>query len=179
MRALHVDPRYGRPDGDGEVSKPFLTIFAALAAAASQRSQPRPTLVLHSGTHTIDSPLHLGPEHSGISISALKQDKELPPPSISGGYLVKGPWALLNASTNVWRATTPAGLPSARQLFVDGRRANRTRLWWPVGQWDVNGSSLLGGGATSLLGLVQAEAGSLPELVCAVPTLGTLVAAAP
>ena len=140
-------------------------IMAALAAATSQQHQAQPTLVLHSGTHVIDSgPLHLGPEHSGVSITALSD--EFPPPSISGGHVVAGPWSLLNASKNLWRATTPVGLPSARQLFVDGRRAHRTKLWWPAGQWDVTGSSLIGGGGASrsLLGL-QAGATVLPELV--------------
>ena len=45
---------------------------------------------------------------------------------------------------NLWAATTEAALAATRQLYVDGVRVNRTRLWWPTtAQWDVNGSSLL------------------------------------
>ena len=150
---LHTDAVHGHPSGDGSSGRPFVTLQAALDAVHARRLGDA-CVTIHQGRYT--SPLLIGPEHSGLTLVAADGEK----PSISGGIKVSG-WQQLNSSLNVWRATTPPGQPAARQLYIDGERASRTKLWWPSASWKVFGSSLIapmGGDAD-----VPLHAGSNPS----------------
>lgn len=144
-RTLHVG---GIPPSAADSSDRFRTPEEALRAVSLLRAHGRTaepiTIALH-GRHTVTEPLVLRPEHSHLSIVAV------PPPSastgsissISGGLIVEG-WKPLSTGSSVWVAAVPPGLPASRQLYVDGTRANRTKLWWPgaAKSWHVAGSSL-------------------------------------
>eukprot|EP01043_Picozoa_sp_COSAG02_P009036 COSAG02_NODE_300_length_25279_cov_159.676529_17_plen_636_part_00 len=114
----------------------------ALAAARPSPSSSAPlTVHLHgSVANPSELPLILGPEHSHLSIVGG---------TISGGVRIGGGagnvgWKKSAGPSNVWTAATPAGLPAARQLYVDGARANRTMMWWPEkAKFTVAGSSLV------------------------------------
>ena len=138
-------------------SPPFLPPF-----------QPGPARVLlyTTGAH---SPFTLTAEDSNLSLEAYDpvhhhHPHVAPAAAVSGGIAITKGWrrvALATTATSaaaaarlgaesvvVWMAPTPPHLPSARQLYVDGKRASRTKMWWPTAgvQWTVDGSRLVGTG---------------------------------
>jgi hypothetical protein len=131
------------------------------AAARPSPSSAPLTVRLHGEVTTPASelPLVLGPEHSHISIVGG---------TVSGGIKIDAS-AWKKGAGNIWTATTPAGLPSARQLYVDGWRANRTMAWWPAkAKFQTVGSSLVSSdsaAAAALLKLAPSEPASMLEAV--------------
>eukprot|EP01045_Picozoa_sp_COSAG04_P030779 COSAG04_NODE_5465_length_1608_cov_2.003313_2_plen_303_part_01 len=142
------------------------TLGEALRRAAARGPSPSASapLTVHvhgaAATPASELPLVLGPEHSHLSIVGG---------TVSGGVSIPSDaWKKLTGADNVWAATTPAGLPSARQLYVDGARANRTMLWWPRSKFSVAGSSLVSSdsaAAAALLSLGPSEPASQLEAV--------------
>jgi len=81
------------------------------------------TILVRGGTYRLDEPIVLTPEDSGTPAGPLTiagYPGELP--VLSGGQPITG-WT--RGEGRVWSAPTTA---SFRQLFVDGRRAQRARL---------------------------------------------------
>jgi parallel beta-helix repeat protein len=79
-------------------------------------------VLVRGGTYFLDEPLVFGPEDSGtrdapIIYSAYPHER----PVISGGRKVGG-W---HAEGRAWKANSPAKI---KQLFIDGRRAQRARM---------------------------------------------------
>ena len=144
----------------------FGTLGEALRRAGARGPSPSASapLTVHvhgaAATPASELPLVLGPEHSHLSIVGG---------TVSGGVSIPGDaWKKLAGADNVWAATTPTGLPSARQLYVDGARANRTMLWWPRSKFSVAGSSLVSSdsaAAAALLSLGPSEPASQLEAV--------------
>ena len=142
------------------------TLGEALRRAGARGPSPSASapLTVHvhgaAATPASELPLVLGPEHSHLSIVGG---------TVSGGVSIPSDaWKKLTGADNVWAATTPAGLPSARQLYVDGARANRTMMWWPRSKFSVAGSSLVSSdsaAAAALLSLGPSEPASQLEAV--------------
>ena len=101
---------------------------AVRGAAANQSEDIHINLL--SGTYPLKRPLALV-ESATASDSGRNGHKiiwQAAPearPVLSGGVSV-GRWGLFDKTRNIWRADAPAGL-NARQLYVNGRRAERTR----------------------------------------------------
>ena len=164
QQQLHVDPAGGSDgSGGGGASAPLRSVAAALhrLRAVGSRDGGR-SIVLHSGRH---APFALDARDSGLSIEGAPGAA----PSVSGGVRISEGWrraAATGAPSDLWQAPTPHGLPLARQIYIGGLRANRTKLWWPPGKWVVQGSSLISADPHALCLLKQQNPKSSPlELV--------------
>lgn len=102
--------------------------FPSVQAALDHRSTLGPgtvRIVLAPGRHELASPLRIGAEHSGTVIEGDVQGSA----RISGGFRLKD-WTRSPEQNGVWQTVVPnekGGRPFFRQLFVDGRRAQRAR----------------------------------------------------
>lgn len=130
--------------------------------------KPAVARVLLHTTHT-HAPFALGNADSFLSIEAFDPatSESVPAPApvpttgavrvptplarVSGGIsIANGGWYIVHndtaAATAIWAARTPPNLPQARQLYVDGERASRTKMWWPTKgiAWAIEGSNLVG-----------------------------------
>jgi len=114
-------PNRARTDG------PFATIArardAVRALSADERGRGPVRVIIRGGRYELSEPLVFLPEDSGapgrsVSYEAYPGER----PVISGGRRIDG-WRETGA---VWAARAPAGL-TFRQLFVNGRRAQRAR----------------------------------------------------
>lgn len=99
--------------------------LSSLAAARDAVRQARQSgaggtavIVVRGGTYRMEEPLTLGVEDSGITFLNAPGER----PVISGGRRIAG-WT--RARGNVWQA--PIGGAGFRQLFINGRRAQRAR----------------------------------------------------
>jgi len=135
LHCVYVDPVRGndRLAGTSAVA-PFQSLERAQRALrrhAHRRAGAAPRgacAVLMAGRHARASPLLLDGRDSGVRWSAMAGAS---PPSISGGVPVApGSWKLLDAVRGVWGAAVAPQRLSARQLYVNGRRANRTSFWF-------------------------------------------------
>ena len=134
---LYVAPA-GDDDAMGTAAAPFATIERALTAFALSRA-PSGSVLLLNGTYSLDRPVDITAaatasvdvEGGGrLKISALHPGGA----TLSGGIVVKG-WrrsAGGGAGSQLWEAPLVSALrsygrfPGFRQLFIDGRRANRS-----------------------------------------------------
>jgi len=127
------------PDGDDSGSGTREAPFRSLGRAHSEvcrfaDSAPRGssiTVMLEEGTYPLAEPLVFDPERFGrdgptVRFAAAGDSA----PVISGGRRIGG-WTLEDADLNIYKASAQ-GL-SARQLYVDGRRAVRARTTMPDG----------------------------------------------
>ena len=119
-------PVYAAPsgcsdEGSGTPSSPLCSIAAALEKARAAEDRE---VVLRAGTFRLKTPLRLGPADSGLTLRAANGERV----TISGGVEVVG-WRQ-SARAGIWAAPLPAAFAgrgsSPRQLYVNGRRANRT-----------------------------------------------------
>ena len=116
----------GSDSNDGSAQRPFRTLPHALAAVSSfSGRRHRRVIAVYGGKYLLDRPLQLTAEHSGITIRAAGDG----PVEISGGRPVTG-WERMDQAKNIWRAPVPSELRT-RQLWVEGRRANRTSTEHP------------------------------------------------
>jgi len=114
----HVSPT-GRDTAAGTLEQPFATPHQARDVA---RRQPAPaTIVLHGGRYELPEPLTLGPEDSGQTWTAADGET----PVLAGAVTVSG-WRPFR--DGIWVCDVPVAVRSARQMFVDGRRAVRARF---------------------------------------------------
>jgi hypothetical protein len=133
--------------GAGTETAPLCSISAALKKARAGASDKQ--IVLRAGTFALTEAVHLTAADSGLTLRAYDGERV----SISGGVPVTG-WAESPAQQGIWSAPIPASCgcstkagaggcgptscmaySSPRQLYVNGRRANRTM---------TNASALLG-----------------------------------
>ncbi|HEV2484892.1 MAG TPA: fibronectin type III domain-containing protein [Terracidiphilus sp.] len=130
---VHVAPA-GNDGNPGTAGKPVRTLerAVALANATKRGAAGNTTILLTGGTYKLERPLVLGPEDSGANgyemIFAAEKGQH---PILSGGVRVGG-WKLLDRAKNIWTAEVPRQSAAARQLYVDGVRATRTRGRVPV-----------------------------------------------
>ena len=127
--------------GGGTEAAPLCSISAGLAKARGAEKH----VVLRAGTFTLTEALRLTAADSGLTLRAADGERVV----VSGGTQITG-WAE-SAVKGVWTAPVPASCScvkggacgpsscmaysSPRQLYVNGRRANRTQ---------ANASTLLG-----------------------------------
>ncbi|HSV74906.1 MAG TPA: LamG-like jellyroll fold domain-containing protein [Chthonomonadales bacterium] len=127
-REYHVSPR-GRDSNPGTRASPFATLERAREAVrAARRAAPRGavTVWLRGGVYTLERPLVLGREDSGVQgapVTWAAWPGESP--LVSGGVRVTG-WR--REAGGLLSAPAPLGL-FFRQLWVNDRRATRAR--WP------------------------------------------------
>ncbi|TDQ47246.1 right-handed parallel beta-helix repeat-containing protein [Actinorugispora endophytica] len=115
---IFVDPS-GDDSGPGTFERPFATPQRARDAAA-----PGTVVVLRAGTYRLTDTLRLSAEHSGVVYQAhgygtADQEEVV----ISGGRAVTG-WT--RDPDGIHRARLPG--PAPRQLYVNGRRAERAAV---------------------------------------------------
>jgi hypothetical protein len=125
---IYVSPM-GKDANPGTKQKPVRTLQHATALAVRQmkRANADVTISLAAGTYRIMAPLTLGPDDSGVNgHNIVYQAEPGTRPVISGGVRIVG-WKLYDAARNIWEAQVPADVKGARQLYVDGVRATRTR----------------------------------------------------
>jgi hypothetical protein len=85
----------------------------------------RAKIVLRGGTYQLTKPLLLTPQDSGLTLAAYPNEK----PVLSGGRSITG-WKPVSGKPGWWETQIPAvkaGSWYFRSLFVNGRRAQRTR----------------------------------------------------
>ena len=119
-------PTWTRSDG------PFATLPRAVAAArewkqhAGSAPTQSPSIFLRAGLYFLAEPLALGPEDSGLSISAYGTER----PELSGGRRVTGWQAVTVDGRRLWAAALPEvreGKWFFRELWTNGKRAVRAR----------------------------------------------------
>lgn len=133
LAQIYVSPT-GKDSNPGTEKKPVRTLEHAtkLAVRQMQTATGDVTVWLGAGTYRLEQPLILGAEDSGRHGHNLVFEGETGArPVISGGVRITG-WSLYNSAKNIWSAKVPADVKGARQLYVDGVRATRTRGRLPV-----------------------------------------------
>ncbi len=130
---LHVSPRgndswSGKPSSPSRnhLDGPVATLQRAIELSRGQRPA---TILLRGGTYELSDTLLFGPEDSGssakqpLTIAAYRNEK----PVLSAGRKIVG-WR--RTPSGIWEAEVPevrAGTWYFRQLFVNGKRAQRAR----------------------------------------------------
>ncbi len=130
---IYVSP-FGADANPGTKANPVRTLAraTALARRAIPAAQGDVTILLAGGTYRLTRPLELGPEDSGANGHNLVYAADPGArPIISGGVRITG-WRLFNSAKNIWSAKVPPYVKGARQLYIDGVRATRTRGRLPV-----------------------------------------------
>jgi hypothetical protein len=130
---IYVSPA-GKDSNPGTKDKPVRTLqhATALAVAAMQKATGDVTISLAGGTYRLTQPLDLDPADSGINgHNIVFEAAPGARPIISGGVRITG-WKLVNSAKDIWSAKVPADVKGARQLYIDGVRATRTRGRLPV-----------------------------------------------
>jgi len=131
---IYVAPT-GNDAHPGSESQPIRTLEHArdLVRARNGRMSADLTVYLQPGTYRLTRPLILDARDSGSGGHSVIYTSTTPSalPVISGGIAVTG-WKLLDRGRNLWSAPAPEGLRNARQLYIDGVRATRTRGRLPV-----------------------------------------------
>ncbi|MFI6497072.1 right-handed parallel beta-helix repeat-containing protein [Nonomuraea typhae] len=113
---IFVDPA-GDDTGPGTVERPFATLARAVAAAT-----PGAIITLRRGTYRLGETLRLTEAHSGLTFQAHGYGGAVPEEVVISGGRPITEWH--EAGERVWQAEAPA----ARQLYVNGRRAERASL---------------------------------------------------
>ena len=119
-------------------AEPGQTLPDLEAALAVVRTNGPGTLRLHGGTYELPVPLRLTPADSGLTIAACDNEK----PILSGSRRTTG-WRPSPGAPGVWETSipvVPGGPWYFRSLFVNGRRAQRTRAP-KTGYFQVDGES--------------------------------------
>lgn len=131
---IHVSP-HGNDSNPGTLTRPLRTLQKArdLARTRNRRMTADLRIYLEPGTYRLTEPFVLDTRDSGsgghsiIYQSAHSGDLAV----ISGGVPLTG-WKLVDRARNLWSAPAPGGLKNARQIYIDGVRAGRTRGRLPV-----------------------------------------------
>lgn len=115
---VYVSPS-GTDSNSGTQSSPILTLEHARDMARARAAGK--AIHLAPGVYRLTRTLALDSRDSGIGFIADGDGVV-----ISGGVPVTG-WRIADRARNLWSAPAPAGLTNARQIYVDGVRASRTR----------------------------------------------------
>lgn len=126
---IYVSPA-GNDLNAGTRLKPVQSLVRArdLARAAKQQHPAEDLHIwLAGGVYRLREPLVLTDQDSGTNASRIVYEA-MPGqrPILSGGLRVSG-WKLVDAHRNLWSAPAPHEVKSARQIYIDGVRATRTR----------------------------------------------------
>ncbi|MFF3566013.1 hypothetical protein ACFYXS_38905 [Streptomyces sp. NPDC002574] len=128
--ASHTDVLHVAPDGHGTACTAHSPCTPDAARDRARQLVPGATgdvvVELEGGTYRLTGPFRLGPQDSGrpghpvVYRAATGQT-----PVLTGAVKVTG-FSKVDAAKNIYRAKVPAGT-AARELFVDGVRAERDR----------------------------------------------------
>lgn len=124
---IYVSPT-GKDDGPGTSSRPFRTLERARDAVRQSRADGDVTIELAAGEYALERPLVLGPGDSGRPGHPVTYRAAKGAAVLSGGVHVTG-W--VPDAGGRYRA--PAPPRDFRQLYVNGRRAQRARGPVPTG----------------------------------------------
>ncbi len=131
---IYVSPS-GNDAAPGSEARPVRTLERArdLVRARERGMTGDLTVYVAAGTYRMERPLVLDARDSGngghrVIYSGASGGG---PSIVSGGIPVTG-WKLADRARNLWSAPVPAKLKNARQLYIDGVRATRTRGRLPV-----------------------------------------------
>lgn len=115
------------PDGDDAASGALGSPLRSLHAAVEAARKSGVAVVLRSGTHFLGETLHLGPQHSGLTITAYPGEQA----EVSGGKLLSVKWEpyKVNDTTgsNIWVADISGQVDDVPGLQINGARATRAR----------------------------------------------------
>jgi hypothetical protein len=115
---------YVSPSGDdvnpGSQARPVRSLERARLLA---RTAPLRAVILAPGTYRLARTFYLDSRDAGTSFTGPVSGE----PAIVSGGIALGDWRLVDQRRNLWSAAAPAALTNARQLYVDGVRATRTR----------------------------------------------------
>jgi Right handed beta helix region len=109
----------------GKTDGPLATMGRALEKSrAAHRQTPgaEVCIVLRGGTYSLEQPLVLTPEDSGLVVAAYKRET----PIITGEARLTG-WHRSTVNSNLWETQSPGGW-RFHELFVNGVRKGRARL---------------------------------------------------
>ncbi len=164
---VYVSPT-GKDDGPGTSSRPFRTLERARDAVRQSRLGGDAVIELAAGEYILERPLVLGPEDSGrrnapVTYRAAEDAVVV----VSGGAHVTG-WVL--DADGRYRAPAPPG--DFRQLYINGRRAQRARGPVPAGlePWGSTTGAVSTAAAGEVLGTLRVTGDSgyrLPDAVMA------------
>lgn len=121
---FYADAKIGDDSNPGTLSEPFKSLPRGVLAC-QEASGPFCNLYLFdSAPFVLSSSLVLGPNDSGLTISAVSGQT----PVITSAFPVES-WSPLkiDADNNIWRAKLSQGAPLPRALLVGGRRLPRAR----------------------------------------------------
>ena len=126
--ALWVSPS-GDDANPGTEEQPVRTVERARDIVRTINPDMADDLTIFiSGTHRLFQPIEFGPQDSGTNgFSVVYTAAPGEHPVLSGGFPVTG-WAVADRTRNLWSAPVPDGVANARDLFVNGSPARRTRL---------------------------------------------------
>jgi hypothetical protein len=115
---IYVSPS-GNDAAPGTQASPVRSLERARDLARA--SQSNKTVNLAPGAYRLTRPLVLDARDSGVAFVGTGE-----PVVISGGVQITE-WSVVDRARNLWSAPAPAALRNARQMYVDGVRATRTR----------------------------------------------------
>jgi hypothetical protein len=164
--AVHGDV-YVSPSGDdgnaGTASAPVKTLQRAqvLVRGLNQNMSADVTVVLAGGVYRMSAPLALTAADSGTGGHNVVWTADTGArPVLAGSDQVTG-WSRVSASSPIWVAQAPASLRT-RQLYVNGKRADRAHGALPNALTGQNSNGYSGGGTA--LGGWRNPSGAKPQL---------------
>lgn len=112
----------GNDAASGSKEAPLQSLQVAVDQAASTGS----AIILRGGTHFLSDTLFLGPQHSGLTITAFPGE----PAELSGGTKLKVSWKpyKVTGDSNIWVADVAGQVTEVPGLQISGARATRARF---------------------------------------------------
>jgi len=120
------DAIFVAPDGDDAATGTLASPMRSLQLAVDVAAKEKRAVVLRGGSHYLPDTLHLGPEHSGITISGYPGEQA----EVSGGHELKVTWKphdVVAGGANIWVADISGQVTEVESLQIDGQRATRAR----------------------------------------------------
>ncbi|TML23370.1 MAG: right-handed parallel beta-helix repeat-containing protein, partial [Actinobacteria bacterium] len=145
---VYVSPS-GSDSNPGTQSAPVKTLQRAqqLVRGLNNNQSADVTVVLADGLYRLSSPLSLTSADSGSNGHDIIWTADSGAhPVVAGSTRITG-WAKLSSSSPIWVAQAPSGL-NTRQLYVNGKRADRAHGSLPSSLSGQNSSGYSGGGST-------------------------------
>jgi hypothetical protein len=118
-QTIYVSPT-GNDRSPGTRQSPVLTPARGIALA---RGRSNPVVQLAPGLYRLSAPIVLTPQDSGLTLAGS------PNATLSGAVQLKH-WKAVN--TTLWSIDIPASIDTARQIYINGVRATRTKSRSPV-----------------------------------------------
>jgi len=112
------------PDGDDKAAGTHIAPLRSLQLAIDTAARSGSAVVLRGGTHHLTDTLYLGPQHSGVAITAYPGES----PEVSGGQRLNVSWKSAGvAGSNIWVADISGQVEKVPGLQINGERATVAR----------------------------------------------------